>query len=291
MKIAVAGSGGRLGAALVRAYVEAHEVLPLSRQQLDLASTEGVESVLGPLGFDVLINSAALTNVDYCETHEAEAMRVNAEAVQQMAEICERKKARLIHISTDYVFDGRSTEPYREEDPAEPISVYGRSKREGELALLEVSPRHLAVRVSWVFGPDRPSFIDAILKRATESETVEAIGDKYAVPSYTLDIAEHLRPVLADDAIGGLLHVCNGGGCSWREYGEYAIQCAREIGLPMKAETVGSLPMAGMKAFIAERPVYTVMSTGKLTSLTGMRPRSWQDAVQHFVENHFRPPE
>src|SRR5438132_3385965 len=113
-------------------------------------------------------------------------MRVNAHAVRDIAEICARKKARMIHISTDYVFDGERASPYREEDEARPINVYGESKRRGEIALLNVSEKNLAVRVSWVFGPDRPSFIDSILQRAIDSENIAAIADKFSAPSYTL---------------------------------------------------------------------------------------------------------
>ena len=125
------------------------------------------------------------------------------------------------------------------------------------------------------------------LKRALESDKVEAIGDKHAVPTYTLDIAEHLRPFLADNPAGGILHLCNDGGCTWREYGEYALQCAAEAGVPVKTQCVGFIPMSDMKAFVAKRPVYTVMATDRLASLTGTKPRSWQTAVDDFVRNHF----
>src|SRR4051812_8991793 len=118
MKIAILGSGGRLGAALARAYANEHEIYGFNHKALDLASSDQVEQTLAPLNFDALVNCAALTNVDYCETHEAEAMRINAEAVRQVAEICSRKRARCIHISTDYVFDGEKRTPYVETDEA-----------------------------------------------------------------------------------------------------------------------------------------------------------------------------
>lgn len=289
MTLAILGSGGRLGAALARAYAKDYEVHGFNHKMLDLASPEQVESVLAPLSFDVLINCAALTNVDYCETHEAEAMRINAEAVRQVAEICSRKRARCIHISTDYVFDGEKRTPYVETDEARAISVYGESKRRGEEELLAVSDKHLAVRVAWVFGPDRPSFVDGVMRRALESEQAEAIGDKWSAPTYTLDFVEMLRPFLTDTETGGLLHACNSGGCTWREYGEFAIQCAAAAGAPMKTQSVGSLKMADMKAFVARRPVYTVLSTDRLMELTGSRPRSWQSAVEDYVTNHFVP--
>jgi dTDP-4-dehydrorhamnose reductase len=289
VRIVIVGSGGRLGAALAREYAAGNEVVGFTHAQLDLAVPGAAEAALGSLSWDVLINCAALTNVDYCETHEAEAMRVNAEAVRELAVLCTRKRARLISISTDYVFDGEATTPYREEDPARPISIYGESKRQGEIAMLETSEDHLAVRVSWVFGPDRPSFVDGVLKRALESDKVEAIGDKFAAPAYTRDIAKHLRPFLHEIPAGGLLHLCNGGACSWREYGEHALRCAAACGVPLKTETVGFIPLSSMTSFVARRPVFTAMATDRLATLTGERPRPWQQAVEDFVRDHFAP--
>jgi len=289
MKIAILGAGGRLGAALARTWAASDEVLALGRAEFDLAAPGESERVLRPLEFDVLVNCAALTNVDYCETHEEEAICINAGAVREIGALCARKHVRCLHISTDYVFDGESTRPYTETDEARAISVYGESKLRGEHALFETSDDHLAVRVSWVFGPDRPSFIDGILKRALESYTAEAIGDKWSAPSFTLDLAGMLHPFLQDIPSSGLLHASNTGACTWREYGEYALQCAAAAGVPVKTTQVKSLPMAGMKAFVAKRPVYTVLSSEKLASLTGTAPRSWQAAVEDYVNAHVAP--
>ena len=146
MKLVIIGSGGRLGAALMRGYAAEAELLGFDHSQLDLASPEAIEQALGGLEFDTLINCAALTNVDRCETHPEEAFAVNAQAVGQIARICGRNRARCIHISTDYVFDGIKREPYIESDRPSPISVYGKSKRQGEEQLFESSEKNL----SWV---------------------------------------------------------------------------------------------------------------------------------------------
>ena len=284
-RLIVLGAGGRLGAALARSFSSEYEVVGFNRGQLDLGSPKAVADALEPACFDALINCAALTNVDYCETHEEEAMRINAHAVGQLASICARKKARLIHIGTDYVFDGHKATPYTEEDPANPISVYGQSKRQGEIAMLEANPKALGVRVSWVFGPDRPSFIDAILKRARESGQVEAIADKFSAPTSSLDMAQWLSPLLLNWEATGILHLCNHGECSWRDYGEFAIRCAIEEGIAMKTDCVAPLKIADMTAFVAKRPVYTVLSTDRFTRQTGIIPRTWQEAVQDYVKN------
>ena len=281
----ILGSGGRLGAALQRAWGAGG----LTRAQLDIADADAVRRTLEPLDFDVLVNCAALTNVDRCETHPDEAFAINRDAVRTIAQVCSAKNARCIHISTDYVFAGDQRVAYIEEDRAVPISHYGQSKLEGEKALHEIDRDHLAVRVSWVFGPDRPSFVDQIVQRAVTEEKVEAIGDKWAVPSYTLDIAELLAPFLRDRREGGVLHLCNSGECTWQEYGQYALDCAREAGLKLKATTVGALKMADLKAFIAKRPPYTVLSTSRIAGLTGHTPRSWQEAVRAYVRDHLAP--
>src|SRR5205814_4281691 len=202
-RIVIVGAGGRLGAALVRTWGKEFNIVGFNHAQLDLGKPDQMRATLGGLEFDALINTAAQTNVDRCETHQDEAFALNAEAPRLLAEICARKRARFIHISTDYVFDGEKREPYSEEDAARPISVYGESKREGERRALEANDRAVIVRVSWVFGPDRPSFIDAILKKAREEEKISAVADKYATPTYTLDICALLEALLTDHQEGG----------------------------------------------------------------------------------------
>ena len=286
MKVAVVGAGGRLGAALVRDYREKCDLVGYDRRALDLASADQLREKIGVLDFDLVINCAALTNVDYCESHREEAFRINAEAPRVLAEICRDKNARLIHISTDYVFDGNQREPYHEEDEARPISVYGESKRVGEENVLATSDRHLVVRVSWVFGPDRPSFIDGIIKRARDNEHVDAIADKFSTPSYTHDIAEALLRLIDVDA-RGILHFSNTGECSWQEYGQWALDCCRECGLPLKATHVAPLKLADMENFVACRPVYSVLSAGKYAALTGVSSRAWRNAVADYIKRSY----
>jgi dTDP-4-dehydrorhamnose reductase len=287
-RIIIIGAGGRLGAALVREYGREFEVVGFNHAQLDLGAPEQLRSTLGSLDFDALMNAAAQTNVDRCETHQEEAFALNAEAPRVLAEICHAKKARFIHISTDYVFDGEKREPYTEEDEARPISVYGESKREGERRALEANDRALIVRVSWVFGPDRASFIDAILKKARHEEEISAVADKYATPTYTLDICALLKPFIADRQEGGLLHLANVGACSWQQYAQWALDCCHAEGIPMKARKVGAASLADMKNFIAKRPVYSVLFSGKYFAATGKAPRPWRDVVADYVHTHVK---
>jgi dTDP-4-dehydrorhamnose reductase len=285
MKIAIVGANGRLGAALAREYRIDFEATGYERNQLDLGQLDRVRSALSEANFELLINCAALTNVDYCESHREEAFVVNAEAPRLLAEIANEKSAKLVHFSTDYVFDGRKMEPYVEEDKALSLSVYGESKLEGERRVLEVSSQHLVVRLSWVFGPDKPSFIDQIIQRARENDVVTAVADKFSAPTYTIDVANWLRLAIDKNA-NGILHLANNGGCSWQEWAQYAIDVCRKLGLPLKAERVGAVSLEDMKNFVAQRPVHTVLSIAKFTALTGVQPRHWREAVAEYINAH-----
>jgi dTDP-4-dehydrorhamnose reductase len=282
-RIIIVGAGGRLGTALAREYAGEFEVVGFNHSQLDLGQPAQMRAKLGALEFDALINTAAETNVDRCETQPDEAFALNAEAPKILGEICARKRARFIHISTDYVFDGEKRQPYTEEDEARPISVYGDSKREGERRVLEANDQALIVRVSWVFGPDRPSFVDWAIDQARQRENVTAIADKWATPSYTLDLAGWLKPLLADANVSGILHLANRGECSWQQYAQWALECCRAQNIPLKARTIGAQSLADMKSFVAKRPVYSVLATDRYEKLTGQSPRTWQEAVADFV--------
>lgn len=286
-KIVIIGAGGRLGAALMRAYEKHFELTGFNHAQLDLGDLERLRRMLGSLEFDVLINSAAQTNVDRCETHRDEAFLLNADAPRVMAEVCEARRAKMIHVSTDYVFDGKKREPYTEEDPAEPISVYGESKREGERRVLAASDRHLVLRVSWVFGPDRPSFIDNLLKRAREDEKVEAVADKFSTPTYTVDLARMLPAFFGESSASGVLHYANTGACSWQEYAQWALDCCHSSGVPMHATRIGALRLRDMTNFVAQRPVHSVLSAAKYETLTNTKPRAWRDAVAEYVTEFY----
>jgi dTDP-4-dehydrorhamnose reductase len=285
MRILILGAGGRLGAALMRAYREKFDVVGFNHAQLDLAKPEEIRRKIDNLAFDILINAAAFTNVDLCEKEKERAFAINAGAVELLAEICISKKAKLIHFSTDYVFDGKKGEPYLEEDAAKPISVYGESKRAGEKFVLQTSGRNTIVRVSWMFGPDRPSFIDAMIKRAREEEKIEAIADKWSTPTYTSDIAEMLPRMFDVDA--RIVHLPNSGQCSWQEYAQHALDCCAKAGVSLKAKTVAPLKLADMRNWVARRPVYSVLSTAKYQALTGSAPRSWREAVADYIERSY----
>ncbi len=287
MKIVILGAGGRLGTALMRKYREKRDIVGFDHAQLDLANLDDVRRKLGAMNFDVLINAAAFTNVDACETERDRAFLINAEAPGVLAEICNAKDAKLVHFSTDYVFDGGKHAPYTEEDQANPISLYGESKLAGERNVIAAENGHLVVRLSWVFGPDRPSFIDAVIKRAQQDEKIDAVSDKFSTPTYTNDIARMLPQFFARGVEGGILHFANAGKCSWQEYAQWALDCCGGVGIPLRARTVGALKLSDMTNWIARRPVYSVLSTPKYTELTGTAPRAWREAVADYITRFY----
>ncbi len=282
-KMLVFGAGGRLGAALVREYAPDWDVCALGRREADLSDPAAVAALVDKEKPTVVINSAAMTNVDVCETERGLARTVNAEAAGAMARACTDCGARLIQISTDYVFSGKATEPYDEDAAPDPISWYGQTKLEGEELVLAAGERHAVVRVSWVFGPDRDSFVDKALQSSLRGEAVKAVADKWSSPTYTLDVAEALPALLAQDAPGGIYHICNRGTCTWRDWAEEGIKAASALGLPVKTTHVEPLQLSDIKAMVAKRPVFSPMLCHRIEALLGRPLRSWQDAVTDYV--------
>lgn len=282
-KLLVFGAGGRLGSALARAYAAESDVVAFGRQEADFSKPDAVAALVRREEPGLVINCAAMTNVDECETARDLVRVVNADAAGALARACTEAGARLLQISTDYVFSGEASAPYDEDAEAAPISWYGETKREGERLVMSAGGHHAVVRVSWVFGPDRDSFIDKALQTSLRGEPVRAVDDKWSSPTYTLDISEALRALFPDDAPGGVYHVCNRGVCTWREWAQEGIDAAATLGLPVKTRQVEPLKLSDITVMVARRPVYTPMGCTRLETLVGKPLRSWQDALGDYV--------
>jgi dTDP-4-dehydrorhamnose reductase len=284
--VVVVGSGGRLGSVLAEQLSKRHRVIALDRSDLDLADGGSVRRVLGAIDYGWLFLTAALTDVDYCETHPREAYVVNAEAAGVIADISAEKCAHVTYLSTDMVFDGSSAVPYRETDPPLPISVYGHTKHDGERRVLAASDGNLVARVSWLFGPSRPGFPEWIVRQAATCECPELPQDKFARPTYTLDLAEWLEALVfgkSDAPASGVVHLCNAGTCSFKEWGEACIGLARMRGMANLAGKIRGITLAEVEAFVASRPLNSAMHSGRFSKLTGIQPQSWCEALRHFV--------
>lgn len=283
MKVAVTGVNGRLGGALVRYFSsQGVEVVALDREALDLSKVDRLAERLREIGFDALINPAAVTSLEACEDGPDEATRVNAVAPELMAIECRERAVPFLHVSTDYVFDGAVARPLVETDTAQPISHYGATKLAGEKRVLEACPSAWVARVSWVFGPEKPSFIETMLNRHGQGEALAAIDDKFSCPTFTDDAAvafHRLIELSASGTGGGLVHVCNPGAVSWHEYAEKVF----ELAFGEEAPKVERLKLSEMTAFRVPRPQHTAMDPSRLEALTGWAMRPWQEAVRAYL--------
>ena len=286
-RIVIVGAAGRLGQALEARFSRDATVIGLARPEIDLSAPQSIRHALEPLKFDHLILPAAMTAVDACESSQDQAYAVNAVAPGVIAKICAAKKAHMTHFSTDYVFDGNKQGAYTEKDETRPLGVYGDSKLKGEQAVLEASPYHLVVRVSWLYGPGKSAFPEWIVDQACTKSELALPADKTGSPVSTSDIVDLLDPLLfgpSGEPASGIYHLCNSGSCTHREWGQACLDLAAEMGAPLEARSIAANSLADIKAFIAKRPPNSVMSTEKYTSFTGITPRSWQEALrEHFA--------
>jgi dTDP-4-dehydrorhamnose reductase len=285
--LVIVGAAGRLGAALVKRFSPEYAVRGLTREELDLADPDSIRRTLEPLEYDRLILSGGLTGVDYCESHEAEAFAVNAAGPKHIAEISAAKGAHVTYISTDFVFDGSHSQPYGESMNPKPLSVYGASKLEGETNVLGVSSGNLVARISWLFGPGKPAFPEWIIQQAMERDELFLPEEKTGSPTYTEDVVEYLELLLGLDnggpPAGGIYHLSNSGQCTWREWGQFCLDEAVAAGLPLKTRSMGANRLDDIAAFVAQRPVNSVLDTSKFNRFAGFVPRPWQIAMRdHF---------
>ncbi|MDB6139443.1 MAG: spore coat protein [Verrucomicrobiaceae bacterium] len=289
-KFLVLGANGRLGKALVRRYAaQGLAVQAIGRGELDLAKPASVALSLSRYSFDVLINAAGDTDVDRCEMDPGGAQLVNALSPAAAASYCAANGAQFVQVSTDYVFAGEPHADRIETDAAEPINHYGRSKLAGEQAVLAAHPLALVLRVSWLFGLEKPSFPDRIIKDALAKDEVSAVNDKWACPTYADDVTEWTL-ALIESRQHGVVHLCNEGACTWLEYGQAALDIAASLGLPLKTTALKGHSMHGFSLFKAARPPYTALDTALFTRHTGIAPRHWKTALEEYLRKCYLQP-
>jgi dTDP-4-dehydrorhamnose reductase len=282
MRVAVTGTTGRVGAALARHLAARHEVIPLPHGSLDLGDTDSLNATLGSLDCDVFLNPAGLTSLEACEDDPRLAMRINSAAPGKIALWAASRGVRLIHFSTDYVFGGENTALLTEQAAPGPLSVYGRSKLAGEKAVLTHSG-NLVVRVSWVFGPEKPSFIDQTFNNAMAGRHLAAIADKYSLPVFTTDLAAWLE-ILIERKTEGIIHACNPGQpVSWHGMAQVVVAEMAAAGVIDPLPEIAEQKLDSAEAFRATRPRFTTMDTTRLSEEIGLPLRPWPDAIKAYV--------
>lgn len=275
----VIGSAGMLGTDLVSILREsATETVGLDRPDIDIRDMDSVRKAFAGCRPGVVVNVAAVTNVDGCESNVEEAFSVNGEGPGNLAAAASEYRAYLVHISTDYVFDGRKGSPYLEDDPMSPQGVYARSKAEGERRIRASLPNdHCIVRTQWLFGLHGNNFVETILRLASGPAPLTVVDDQHGTPTYTLDLAAALKR-LCDLRYCGTIHVTNSGRTTWYDF-------AREILLQAGVTGVRVEPMPGSKLDRpAPRPAYAVLDTSRFVALTGEALRTWQEALAHYLQ-------
>lgn len=276
MKIAIIGAGGQLGRDLVAALTaRGDEILPLTRHDLDITDAEQLAAVLTEARPEVVINAAAENRVDACEDLLEEAFAVNAFAPGRLADATHRLGASLLHVSTDYVFDGQQRTPYFEGDPAHPVSAYGASKLAGEQLVGQRNPRHWIVRTSGLYGlagskGKGGNFVEAIIRRAQAEGLVSVVNDQTTAPTHTRDLAEGIASLIRT-AQFGTYHLAADGEVTWCEFAQAII---KQLGIEAEVRPITSAEL-GLRA---ARPAYSVIRSEALAPL-----RHWRQALTTYL--------
>jgi len=285
-RILVIGAKGMLGRALVSELhhsLSEYDVLAWDIEEIDIRKREETIAKIEEVHPSVVVNLAAYTDVDGCETNVQEAFLVNSDGMRHIAEGVRRCKGKAVYLSTDYVFDGQKKTPYVEEDLPNPLNIYGHSKWRGEQAALELEENGLVVRTQWLYGPNGKNFVAAILRQAREKlrpsnsdRVLSIVDDQFGSPTFTVDLSQAIALMIRRRA-SGIYHVTNSHCCSWYEFGQAILSfCGIE------AIKVNPIPSCQLDRK-AIRPSYSVLSNEKLKRETGIQLRPWPEALKDFL--------
>jgi len=278
MKILLLGHKGMLGSDLLEQMSHHHEVIGMDVDEIDITSAGDCVKAIEDTAPQIVINAAGYTNVDGCETAKEECFAVNAEALKNIAVACHRKNIRIIHFSTDYVFNGTGSAPYKEDDDCDPINTYGASKLAGERYLQTLAQNYIIIRTAWLYGVNGKNFVRTILEKAKTTPRLTVVDDQLGSPTYTKDLAAAVDLLIEKNA-QGIFHVTNRGSCSWYQF---AVKILQESGI----ENVEVSPIkSDQLARTAKRPAYSILSMQKFISTTGKAMQPWQLGLQDYLES------
>ena len=284
-KILITGAEGMLGSALLQQAAAQFLAFPTTFNDLDITDAAKVRERFLEIKPQIVIHTAAYTDVDGCEKNPEVAFRVNVIGTQNVTEACQETKATLIFISSDYVFDGEKRTPYTEQDQPNPLGVYGKNKLEAENIIRRLLPEHLIIRSSFLFGKGKKGFVEAILEQARKNKTVKVVGDKYGSPTYANDLAgailslyDWLAPGKFAFLENNIINITNSGFCSWLEYAQKAIEFSQIKGVTILPVRLADYP------FKAQRPAFSVLDNSKFKGITGKLLRPWQEALKEYLQ-------
>jgi len=282
MKILVTGSAGQLGQDVVMMLQkQGHTVMGCDRQEMDITNLDQCKEVIGEFGPDAVIHCAAHTAVDAAETDIDAAYLINATGTRNVALAAEKAEAKLVYISTDYVFDGMGTQPYHEYDNTDPKSIYGKSKRAGEILVQSLSTKFFIVRTSWVYGKYGNNFVSTMLKLGQEKPLIQVVDDQKGSPTYTVDLSRFLLELIQTEKYG-IYHASNSGACTWYEFTGAIFEEAQDIlGLNFTAK----LEPCDTDQFPrpAPRPRNSVMEHISIRTNGFQDIRHWREGLRDFL--------
>lgn len=278
MRIAVIGADGGLGGSLMALLAGRHgvEAMPVTRKDADLADGAAVTKVVSRLRPDVVVHCAAMTAVDQCETDKDLAWQINVEGTRAVADAVRGMGARLVYVSTDYVFDGAKDGLYTPDDAPRPLNVYGVTKREGEKIAIQ-TPGGLVIRTSWLFSWRGKSFARTVLELARKQSEIKMVNDQTGAPTYSKDLAAAILVCIEKNA-NGILHVANAGACTWHEYAKKVLTCKGIAGVTVTPITSDELNRP------ARRPKNSRLDCSAYAALAGRPLRPWDRALEEMLE-------
>lgn len=267
-----------LGSDLAAQFRYRHEVIGMDLGDIDITRADECQKAVRETEPQIVVNAAAYTNVDGCETAKEECVAANAEAVKNIAEACRGKNITIVHFSTDYVFDGTGSRPYVEEDVCNPINVYGASKLAGENHLRTITDNYILIRTAWLYGAKGKNFVQAILDRSKEKGKLTVVDDQTGSPTCTRDLAAATE-LLLDKNARGVFHVTNRGNCTWYEFAKKILKEAHLDTVEISPIKTADLQRAAL------RPAYSVLGMQKFMTTTGKTMQPWQLAFQDYYKN------
>ncbi|TVQ19768.1 MAG: dTDP-4-dehydrorhamnose reductase [Leptolyngbya sp. DLM2.Bin15] len=289
MRILLTGMDGQLGSELQPILSTLSDLTALGRSHLDLSQPDQIRQVMQAIRPDVVVNAAAYTGVDTAERELDRAIAINGTAPTILAEEAQKLGSAIIHVSTDYVFDGSKNTPYLEDDPTGPKGAYGQSKLAGELGVGNNCDRHLIVRTAWVYGAGgKGNFVKTMLRLGAEREELRVVMDQVGCPTWTGDLAQAIAQLIpylcAPDPTTGILHYTNSGAISWYDFAVAIIEEAAALGFPLTLKRVVPITTADYPT-PAQRPAYSVLSGQKAANILGHPAPHWRGSLRKLLHD------